>query len=219
MTDITESTRNILPCDGEWWLVVGNDDEPDVFSFEDDARNAAKRWDGECPALSPHVVVRVVRSVDDKIEQLAKRLYDDDGTPFRGASAHNPTSQLSPPTLHWGTVGPNGDTCDLCPATIKPYGDCFVSIRRAFEIQNGRLVVETEPIKVVMCVECGWTRPYAPVPRSKPLFPLRGAESPQTGTQTPDEALGEGAPYARRATDHLSDFGGLLDDAIGDPRD
>ena len=73
-------------------------------------------------------------------------------------------SKLSPPSLHWSNVGPDGDTCDLCSAQIKPDGDCFLSIRRAFELIEGWMV-ETEPIRVLMCVDCGWTRPYAPVPR------------------------------------------------------
>lgn len=92
-------------------------------------------------------------------------------------------SQLSPPTLHWGTVGPNGDKCDLCPATIKPYADCFISVRRAFEIQNGRIVVETEPIRVLMCVECGWTRPYTPMPKTSEA--PKAPQEPNAATDGP----------------------------------
>ena len=94
----------------------------------------------------------------------------------------NPTSKLSPPTLHWGTVGPDGDRCDVCRAIIKPSGDCFVSIRRAFEFQNDRhthRMVEVEPITVVMCVECGWSRPYAPTPRETAPNPSDTANGPQ----------------------------------------
>lgn len=95
----------------------------------------------------------------------------------------NPASQLSPPTLHWGTVGPDGDRCDVCRAIIKPSGDCFVSIRRAFELQNDRhthRMVEVEPITVVMCVDCGWSRPYAPTPRETAPNPSDTANGPQT---------------------------------------
>lgn len=108
-----------------------------------------------------------------------------------------PASQLSPPTLHWGTVGPDGDTCDLCASPIKPYGDCFISIRRAFELHQGRMI-ETAPLKVLMCVDCGWTRPYSPVPKT--------SEAPKA-PQTPDYAQDGASPQ-------YFDAG-----VMGDPRD
>ncbi len=102
-------------------------------------------------------------------------------------------SKLSPPTLHWGTVVPSGDQCDLCSATIKPHGDCFISIRRSFELIRGAMI-ETEPIKVLMCVDCGWTRPYAPTPRSKPSVDAEGQNPPQKPASAQDEALGDVEP-------------------------
>ncbi len=108
---------------------------------------------------------------------------------IRGAPTNN-ASQLSPPTLHWGTVGPDGDRCDVCRAIIKPAGDCFVSIRRAFEFQNDRhtrRIVEVEPITVVMCVDCGWSRPYAPTPHPMPAEASEGLDAPFPPTDGPSD--------------------------------
>lgn len=117
----------------------------------------------------------------------------------------NPASQLSPPTLHWGTTGPEGDRCDLCAAPIKPNADCFISIRRAFELHQSRMV-ETAPLKVLMCVACGWSRPYAPMPRAA----CTSTEAPnglETTFPAQDGASSEVAP------DYF-DAG-----VMGDPRD
>lgn len=106
----------------------------------------------------------------------------------------NPASQLAPPTLHWGTVGPSGDSCDLCHAPIKPHGDCFLSIRRAFELApDHRRMIETAPLKVLMCVDCGWQRPYAPVPREGVPMAPEAPKVPQNGAQAQDGVL-EDAP-------------------------
>lgn len=102
----------------------------------------------------------------------------------------NPASQLSPPTLHWGRIGPESDRCDLCRAPIKPYGDCFISVRRAFELHEGRMI-ESAPLKVLMCVACGWTRPYAPMPKTS-----EAPKATETALQPPRGASGEGPPDA-----------------------
>lgn len=65
-------------------------------------------------------------------------------------------------------------------------------------------MIETEPIKVLMCVECGWTRPYAPVPREGAPMGLEGQKPPQNGARTPDGPSGEAPTY------HDS---GVMDDA------
>ena len=114
-------------------------------------------------------------------------------------------SKLSPPALSWSTVGPDGATCDLCSAQIKPDGDCFLSIRRAFELVEGWMV-ETEPIRVLMCVDCGWQRPYSPTPRPKPSVDAEAPKGPQTGKAPQSEALDAAPDYY--------DAG-----VMGDPRD
>jgi hypothetical protein len=111
------------------------------------------------------------------------------------------SSKLSPPSLHWSNVGPDGDKCDLCSAQIKPDGDCFLSIRRAFELVEGWMV-ETEPIRVLMCVDCGWTRPYAPMPKTSE--PPKGPQEPNTAQDGPSSDV---------APDYF-DAG-----VMGDPRD
>jgi hypothetical protein len=95
----------------------------------------------------------------------------------------NAPSKLSPPTLHWAQNGPDATRCDLCRATVKPLGECFVSIRRAFSLQHGQMV-ESDPIRVLMCVECGWTRPYAPTPSEA----ARAEKPPQNAPQRTDGA-------------------------------
>lgn len=73
-------------------------------------------------------------------------------------------SQLAPPTLSWVQLGKHPLPCDLCPAIIPAHGDAFVCVRRCFELQANRMV-EVAPLSILMCVDCGWSRPYAPTPR------------------------------------------------------
>ena len=67
-------------------------------------------------------------------------------------------------------------------------------------------MIETEPIRVLMCVECGWTRPYAPTPRPKPSVDAEGQKPPQTPASAQDEASDAAPDYF--------DAG-----VMGDPRD
>lgn len=87
-----------------------------------------------------------------------------------------PASQLAPPHLSWIRAGMAGETCELCRAPILAWGDCFLSIRRAFEMQGTRMV-ETDPLRVLMCLDCGAKARYTDM-----------AEMAQDATQTPKGA-------------------------------
>jgi hypothetical protein len=56
-------------------------------------------------------------------------------------------------------------------------------------------MIETEPIKVLMCVDCGWTRPYAPVPREGAPMGLGDQKPPQKPASAQDEALDAAPDY------------------------
>jgi len=67
-------------------------------------------------------------------------------------------------------------------------------------------MIETEPIKVLMCVACGWTRPYAPVPREGSPRSPEARNGLEDGKAPQGEALDAAPDYF--------DAG-----VMGDPRD